>query len=285
MVLLDGSTELFGIIGKPVRHSLSPVMHNAAFASLGMNRVYVPMEVHDVAQAMNGLRGLGFRGVSVTVPHKEAVMPFLDEIDPVAERIGAVNTLLLRKDETGQVRIRGCNTDWLGANAALAAENIPVQGRRVVVAGAGGSAKAVAFGLTQAGASVIITNRTEASGKALADWLGGEFIPLNSLEAIAADVLINTTSVGMEPDTDGMVVPAAILPRFFAVMDIVYAPLETRLLREAKAAGCKTVDGLAMLLHQGAGQFRLWTGAAAPVAVMRAALEEELRRRAARTTH
>jgi shikimate dehydrogenase len=280
MALLDGSTELFGIIGNPVRHTLSPVMHNAAFASLGMNRVYVPMEVHDVAQAMSGLRGLGFRGVSVTVPHKEAVMPFLDEIDPVAERIGAVNTLLLRKDSAGRTVVRGCNTDWLGANAALAATGLDLRSKRVVVAGAGGAAKAVGFGLRQAGAEAIITNRTEKSGKALADWLGCEFLALDDLAWVQADVLINTTSVGMEPDADGIIVPPALLSKFAVVMDIVYAPLETRLLREAKAAGCKVIDGLAMLLYQGAEQFRLWTDTAAPVQVMRAALEEELRRRA-----
>lgn len=280
MALVDGSTELYGIIGCPVRHSLSPVMHNAAFAVMGMNRVYVPMEVADLEQAMSGLRSLGFNGVSVTVPHKENVLPLLDEIDPVAEKIGAVNTLLLLKNEKGKVVIRGSNTDWLGANAALAAEKIDLQKSRVLIAGAGGSAKAVAFGLVQAGAEVVITNRTLETGKALAAWLKCEFIPLDDLAWLNADVLINTTSVGMEPDTEGMIVPASILPKFAAVMDIVYAPLRTRLLREAKAAGCRTLDGLAMLLHQGAEQFKLWTGRTPPELVMRSALEEELRRRA-----
>ena len=279
MPQINGSTELFGIIGNPVRHSLSPAMHNAAFASLGMNRVYVPMPVNDVAQAMSGLRGLGFRGASVTVPHKQAVIPFLDELDPVAEKIGAVNTLLLRHDHEGRPVVRGCNTDWLGANAALAAADIELRGRRIVVAGAGGAAKAVGFGLIEAGAELVITNRTTESGQELAQWLGCEFIALDDLAWVTADVFINTTSVGMEPNTEGIIIPPPLLPKFTAVMDIVYAPLETRLLREAKAAGCRTVDGLAMLLYQGAEQFRIWTGVPAPVQVMRAALEEELRRR------
>ncbi|MCI5158518.1 MAG: shikimate dehydrogenase [Candidatus Electrothrix sp. AUS1_2] len=276
---IDGKTELYGIIGDPVRHSLSPAMHNAGFATLGMNWVYVPMEVRDIEQGIAGLRALGFRGVSVTVPHKEAVIPFLDEIDPVAEKIGAVNTLAFRREQDQRVILRGLNTDWLGANTALA-EKVNLQRSRVLVIGAGGSAKAVGFGLVEAGAEVIIANRTVESGQALADWLGCRFIPLDEVDGVSADVLINTTSVGMEPDNEGIAVPPALLPGFSVVMDIVYAPLETRLLREAKAAGCRTIDGLAMLLYQGAAQFKIWTGAKPPQLIMRSALEEELRRRA-----
>lgn len=278
-MVIDGKTELYGIIGCPVRHSMSPAMHNAAFVELGMNRVYVPMEVSDIEQGITGLRALGFRGVSVTVPHKETVLPFLDAIDPVAEKIGAVNTLVFHKEKDGQVIIRGLNTDWLGANTALA-ERVNLQQSRVLLIGAGGSAKAVGFGLIQAGAEVIISNRTEETGKALADWLGCTFVPLEEVADVSADVLINTTSVGMEPDTEGIVVPPSLFTEFSVVMDIVYAPLETRLLREAKAAACQTIDGLAMLLYQGAAQFQIWTGQDAPLAIMRSALEEELRRRA-----
>ncbi len=279
VAFIDGGTELFGIIGNPVRHSLSPIMHNAAFFSLGMNRVYVPIQAIDVVQTVQGLRALGFRGVSVTVPHKEAVIPLLDTIDPVAAQIGAVNTLLLRQDDNGKVQIQGFNTDWLGANAALIAAKVKLENSRVIVAGAGGAAKAVAFGLQQVGAKVLITNRTAASGEALATWLNCEFIPLHEIAQQTGEVFINTTSVGMEPDVNVCIVPPEILPRFSVVMDIVYAPLETRLIREAKAAGCKTIDGLAMLLHQGAEQFRIWTGQTAPEAVMRTALLEELHRR------
>jgi shikimate dehydrogenase len=276
---IDGKTELYGIIGRPVQHSLSPVMHNAAFASMGMNRVYVPMEVYRLEQAVQGLAALGCKGLSVTVPHKEKILPYIDQVDAVAEKIGAVNTLLLRENSKGTVVIHGFNTDWLGGNAALAAEKINLQQSRVLIAGAGGAAKALAFGLVQAGAEVVITNRTQESGIRLARWLNCEFLPLDDLAWINADVLINTTTVGMEPDLEGCILPPTILPKFAVVMDIVYAPLETRLLREAKAAGCRTIDGLAMLLHQGMEQFKIWTGMTPPELIMRAALEEELRRR------
>jgi shikimate dehydrogenase len=277
-MVINGKTELYGIIGNPVRHSLSPAMHNAAFAALGMNRVYVPLEVKDVEQGMIGLRALGFQGISVTVPHKETVLPFLDEIDPVAAKIRAVNTLVFGKEEDGRIILCGMNTDWLGANRALE-EKINLRQSRILVIGAGGSAKAVGFGLIEAGAEVIISNRTAESGKALADLLGCAFVPLEEVTSVSADVLINTTSVGMDPNIEGIVVPPSLLSGFSVVMDIVYAPLETRLLREAKAAGCQTIDGLAMLLYQGVAQFEIWTGKEAPRTVMRSALEEELSER------
>ncbi len=273
---IDGKTELYGIIGNPVRHSLSPAMHNAGFATMGMNWVYVPMEVTDIEQGMIGLQALGFKGVSVTVPHKAAVIKYLDEIDPVAEMIGAVNTLLYRTNSRGKTVVRGFNTDWLGANTALA-EKIKLQASRVLVIGAGGAAKAVGFGLAQAGAKVTIANRSTENGEKLAQWLDCDFLPLAEVNGMSADVLINTTSVGMEPAIDDIVVPPVVLQHFSVVMDIVYAPLQTRLLQEAKAAGCETIDGLSMLLYQGAAQFKIWTGGTPPQLIMRSALEEELR--------
>jgi shikimate dehydrogenase len=254
-------------------------MQNAAFISMGMNRVYVALEVIDIEQGINGLRSLGVKGASVTVPHKEKALAFVDAIDPLAAQIGAINTLVIQYDSEGRSHIRGYNTDWLGSNTALAAAGVNLQQSRVLVAGSGGSAKAVAFGLLLAGAEVVITNRTAETGQALATALKCEFIPLEDIAWIKADVLINATSVGMEPDVEGMIVPTSVLPEFSVVMDIVYAPLRTRLLREAEAAGCRTIDGLAMLLHQGAEQFQLWTGKTAPQLVMRSALEEELRRK------
>ncbi|WP_456387035.1 shikimate dehydrogenase [Desulfolithobacter sp.] len=276
---IDGKTLLHGIIGNPVRHSLSPAMHNAAFSAMEMNRVYVPMEVADPREAVAALRTLGFVGVSVTVPYKETILAALDEIDPVASRIGAVNTLLLRKrEDTGDIIVRGFNTDWVGSNMALA-EKMRLAGSKVLVIGAGGAAKAVGFGLREAGAEVIITNRTEQRGQELASWLDASFVPFAEVDAVRADALVNTTSVGMEPDVEAIPLDPGLLCHFQVVMDIVYAPLQTRLLREAAAVGCRSIDGLAMLLYQGAAQFRIWTGIQPPLDIMRRALEEELRLR------
>jgi len=268
--MINGHTRLFGIIGDPVEHSLSPVMHNAAFAHLGVNGVYVPMRPADLADGFRGLRSLGFIGVSVTVPFKVAIMDYLDQIDPVARKIGAVNTLLFERT-AGATRCIGYNTDWLGANRALA-EAMDPAGRTVLIIGAGGAARAVGFGLLEAGARVLVTNRTETKGRELAAQLGSRFVPAAELVQVRADGLINTTSVGMAPQADAMPIDPALLPRFSVVMDIVYAPLTTRLLREAAARGCRTVDGLKMLQYQGAAQFTLWTGLEAPHAVMREAL-------------
>lgn len=267
---INGSTEIYGIMGMPVAHSLSPPMHNGAFRALGMNRVYVPFAVNDVAGAVAGFRALGVRGVSVTIPHKQAVIPFLDSIHPVAERIGAVNTLVFKGRQ-----ILGFNTDWRGANRALG-ERVEIAGKRILVLGAGGSARAIGFGLQEAGAEVVLASRTPESGQALAQGLDCAWHPLDAAAEIKADVLVNATSVGMTPMADRSPIPAAALARFPVVMDIVYSPWETRLLREAQAAGCRVVDGLTMLLYQGVIQFELWTGEAAPVAVMRRILEERL---------
>ncbi len=278
--MVDGKTALHGIIGNPVGHSLSPVMHNAAFTAMAMNAVYVAMPVEEVAEAVTGLAALGFVGVSVTVPHKETVMEYLDEIDPVAKRIGAVNTLLFRRHpENGSLVSRGFNTDWLGSNLALA-EKMKLPASRVLILGAGGAARAVGFGLVEAGAEVIVSNRSADRGQELADWLGCRFCPRDQLDTVQADALVNTTSVGMVPDSAAIPIEPALLVNFKLVMDIVYAPLETTLLQAAAAAGCDIVDGLAMLLYQGAVQFKIWTGRQPPRDVMRKALLTELERRA-----
>ena len=273
--MINGRTQLFGIIGNPVEHSLSPAMHNAAFAALGINGVYVPMRPYALADGFRGLRALGFIGVSVTVPYKVDIMACLDEIDPVARNIGAVNTLCFHPRTEGVPLCKGYNTDWLGSNQALATA-IDLKGSTVLVIGAGGAARAVGFGLLEAGARILLTNRTEAKGRELAGHLNCAFIPAREVAAVRADALINTTSVGMAPDVDALPIPPDLLSNFPVVMDIVYAPLPTRLLREAADRGCHTIDGLKMLQYQGAAQFSLWTGREAPLAVMGAALLAEL---------
>jgi shikimate dehydrogenase len=267
---LDGTTKIYGIMGNPVSHSLSPAMHNAAFQALGLNKVYVPFEVVEVARALNGFRAIGVCGVSVTIPHKQAVIPHLDAIDPVAEKIGAVNTLLIEG-----MHIRGYNTDWTGANQALETI-VDLPASTVLLLGAGGSARAIGFGLQEKGATVILANRTLAKGQALARDLNCECYPLEEIKNLKIDALVNATSVGMTPNVDTTPVAQAVLRNVSAVMDIVYAPSETRLLREAQQAGCKTVNGAYMLLYQGVAQFELWTGRKAPVDVMKEILFSRL---------
>ena len=267
---IDGKTKLYGILGNPVTHSLSPAMHNAAFASLGENSVYLPFPTENVSGALTGLKSLGVHGVSVTIPHKERVIDFLDEVDPVARRIGAVNTIVVKRNGGGST-LFGTNTDWLGANRALGLKT-SLRGSRAVILGSGGAARAIGFGLLEAQVDIVIQSRSQAKGQQIADILGCEWQPLGQMVTDGADILVNATSVGMQPNDDVSPMVKEALSHFKVVMDIVYAPLETRLLREAAAAGCHCVNGLEMLLFQGAAQFELWTGRAAPLEVMRQAL-------------
>ncbi len=269
----DAKTRLCGIIGNPVEHSLSPAMHNAAYEQLGLNFAYLAFRVTDVEGAVRAVRALGLRGLSVTVPHKVAVIPFLDEIDPVAKSIGAVNTVV---NDGG--RLKGYNTDWTGFVRSLEA-HVPAAGRRVALLGAGGAARAIAFGLREKGASLTILNRAEEIGMArdLAAEIGcphGDFARAQSIAS--ADIVVNATSVGMAPLQDKVPVDPAGLRSEQVVVDIVYNPMETRFLREAAARGCRTVPGYEMLLLQGVTQFELWTGQAAPVDLMRSVLKERL---------
>ncbi|MFO7760493.1 MAG: shikimate dehydrogenase [Desulfobia sp.] len=260
---IDAKTEIYGIIGDPVSHSRSPVMHNSGFRALSLNCVYLAFPVKDVRAALSGLRGLGIKGVSVTIPHKQTVIPLLDQVDPVAAKIGAVNTIINKNGS-----LKGLNTDWIGANRALE-EKTSIKGKNILLLGAGGSARSIGFGLNEAGARPILASRTPAKGQALAAELDCPWKPLTETAEIEADILVNATSVGMAPASDASPVNKDILNRFRVVMDIVYSPLETRLLREAGEAGCRTINGLAMLLYQGAAQFELWTGREAPLDVMR----------------
>jgi shikimate dehydrogenase len=259
---INGQTKIFGILGRPVTHSLSPVMHNAAFRHLGVNAVYVAFPVTDLAQAVAGLRGLPIGGVSVTIPFKEEIIPLIDELGPRAARIGAVNTVVNRDG-----RLIGSNTDWRGAVTALRAK-ISLQGRQVLILGAGGASRAIAYGIFQEGGQVTLTDIDAARAAAMARDLGAEAIPLDGLERCPATILVNATPVGMAPDLDGIPINPELLSRFPVVMDIVYQPLTTRLLREAQARGAAAIDGLQMLIHQATAQFELFTGRQAPAEVM-----------------
>jgi shikimate dehydrogenase len=265
-----GTPALFAVFGNPVVHSLSPVMHNAAFGATGFNGVYAAIRVKDIRLAVAGLRSLGLSGASITLPHKETVMTCLDYIEPCARRIRAVNTIV-NQDGT----LKGFNTDGAGALQALE-EKTSLAGRQVAVIGAGGTARAIAYVVLSAGGRVCLFNRSQPKGEALAAELGAAFKPLSEFTADRCEILVNTTPVGMAPQAEQSPIAAQALRPGMVVMDVVYHPLKTRLLREAEAAGCVIIDGLTMLVYQGARQFELWTGLPAPVEIMRMAAEAEL---------
>lgn len=272
---IGGKTRACGVIGDPIEHSLSPAMHNAAYRKLGLDYVYLPFRVtrERLAEAIDGVRGLGIRGINVTIPHKVAVIPLLDSIDPLAEKIGAVNTIV---NDDG--RLTGFNTDASGFLTALMGAGVETKGSKVVVLGAGGAARAVCFALAEAGADLAILNRAEEMDWArdLAARISAAFKPASAVvlngdnlaKAVGgADVLVNATSVGMGRDES--LVPRSLLRPGIVVFDVVYSPRETRLLRDAKTVGARPVSGLEMLLWQGALAFEKFTGQKAPVTVMR----------------
>ncbi len=274
--VISGKIKICGIIGDPIEHTMSPVMHNAAFARMGLDYLFVPFRVRKegLRQAIDGVRGLNIRGLGVTIPHKVAVIPLLDELDPLAEKIGAVNIIV---NDDGV--LKGYNTDAGGFLQALLSRGVEPEGKNVVVLGAGGASRAVSFILAERGANLVVVNRTGDKAKELADRILASFhretqaLKLdgeNLAGALSqADILVNATSVGMSPNIDGTLLPAKLLKPDLVVCDIVYNPIRTRLLREAEEAGAKAVSGLDMLVWQGALAFELWTGLKAPVALMR----------------
>lgn len=266
--MINAITSLYGIIGHPVSHSLSPHMHNSAFQSLGINAVYLAFDVTNLNAATIGIKELGIKGLSVTIPHKEKIMEFADIIDHSAKEIGAVNTLIIKKN-----KILGYNTDWLGAVHALK-EKTELKGKKAVVIGAGGSSKAICYGLNKHGALIHIINRNIEKARELASNFNAGFSGINEDKDIRGDILINTTSIGMTgTDTQGLLpVDDKIVQNFKVVMDIVYSPLQTPLLKCAHEKGIITIDGLRMLLFQGVKQFELWTEKHAPLEVMQSAL-------------
>ena len=271
--MIDAQTQLYGVIGNPVRHSLSPIIHNGAFRRMGLNAVYLAFEVKDLKEAINGIRGLGIRGVSVTIPFKTEVIPFLDKVEDVAEKIKAVNTIV---NEGG--KLIGYNTDWCGVLEALE-EKVDLKGKRVVLLGAGGAARAIGFALKRRDCEVIVSNRTMDKGAVLAKELMCIHRPLSSIEGLKADVIINATPVGMHPYKEESPLPKKVLKKGMTLMDIVYRPLQTKLLREAEEIGCLTINGLEMLSRQGAAQLEIWTGKKPEMAKIKEDLCQTLHRK------
>jgi len=275
---ISGATRVCGVIGDPVEHTMSPAMQNAAFREASLDYVYAafPVRGEDLGHAIHGMRALGMRGLNVTIPHKVTVIPFLDEIDPLADRIGAVNTIV----NDGGV-LKGYNTDASGFMQALLEKGVDPRGKSVLVLGAGGASRAVCLALGESGAHVFIFNRAEeldwaydlaatVSWHAECEAKAGELKRENLAGVLPRmDILVNATSVGMTPDSDRSPVDADLLRPGLLVFDVVYNPLRTRLLREAEAAGATTIAGVEMLAWQGALSFEIWTGVKAPVELMR----------------
>jgi shikimate dehydrogenase len=268
--MVDSRTAVYVVFGDPVSHSLSPIMQNRAFEHVGFNGVYIALRVKDPADAIRGMRAFDFQGASVTIPHKIEVIRYLDELDAMAEKIGAVNTIVNQRG-----RLIGYNSDCLGAVKALS-RRVSVRGKRIALLGAGGAARAIGFGIVKEGGALTVFNMTRTKGERLAQDVGATYRPISEFSNTHFDVLINATPVGMFPNTEAMPIQKEELNEKLVVMDIVYNPLRTKLLKTAEKLGCKTVDGLSMFVYQGAHQFELWTGMEAPVDVMTRAVFEIL---------
>ncbi|MDP6670244.1 MAG: shikimate dehydrogenase [archaeon] len=268
--MLDSKTKLISLLGHPVEHSIGPAMHNAAFKETGLNFVYLAFDTTHLNTALAAMKGLNFRGFSVTIPHKQKIVELLDRVDPLAAKILAVNTVV---NENGV--LVGYNTDSDAAINALKGK-ISLSGKKVALLGAGGASRAIAFGLQQEKALTTIFNRTFEKAKSLAKAVGCEYSQFEKLESFKPEIIINATSVGMSPKSASSPVDKRVLKNKPLVFDVVYTPLETVLLKQAKTAGCETVSGLEMFLEQGAEQFKLWTGQDAPRELMREVVEREL---------
>jgi shikimate dehydrogenase len=263
---IDGSTQIVGVFGSPITHTASPAMHNAGFAALKMNWVYLPFRVEpqNLRQALFGIRDMNLRGVNLTVPHKVLALDIVDEVDAAARKLGAVNTVVV---EAG--KLRGFNTDGYGFSKAIKEDlDMSLKAKRVLILGAGGAGRAIAIQCNNEGAAkVTVANRT--AGR----WPGTIPLEAATLARVMGqvDLLVNATSVGLKP---GEILPLTreMLRPELAVYDTIYRPSETELIRQATAAGAKVANGLSMLLHQGAKSFEIWTKRKAPLAVMRRAL-------------
>jgi 3-dehydroquinate dehydratase/shikimate dehydrogenase len=258
-------TRVYGVIGDPIGHSLSPVLHNTAFHARKIDAIFVPFLVGDLRDFLRSIKAFGIAGFAVTIPHKEKILRYLDECDPLAERIGAVNTVVVR----GEERLYGYNTDYVGVLRSLE-RRIYLAGSRILLVGAGGAARAAAFALAHAGAVVCLTARRPERARALARAVGAGVVANADLRRMFFDAIVNCTPVGMHP-RGGSPLGSADL-NCGLVMDMVYRPRRTELLRIARSRGIETVSGEEMFLEQGFAQYEIWTGKRAPEAAVRRAV-------------
>src|SRR5262249_46736465 len=269
--LLTRRTEVYGVIGDPIRHSLSPLMHNTGFVSRKRDAVYLPFLVRNLKDFLHAVPEFGIRGFSVTIPHKHTILTYLADCEPLAAEIGAVNTVVVRRDGS----LYGCNTDYVGVLRSLE-RKLKLRRSRVLVFGAGGSARAAAFALARAGSYVFICARRDSAAKELARAVGGEAVPRRALRSGFFDAILNTTPVGMHPHERVSPLAAQEL-RCGLVMDLIYRPLDTQLLKLAKHKGLEIVSGFDMFLAQGFAQWEIWTKTPAPEAAMGRAVFSKLR--------
>ncbi len=284
-MIITGKTRACGVIGDPINHSLSPIIQNAAFEALDLNFVFLAYKVKTsgLEDAVNGVRALNIRGLNVTMPHKTRIIDFLDRIDLSAQIIKSVNTVLNKEN-----LLFGFNTDGVGALRALKENGVEPKGRKVLLLGAGGAARAIAYTLAKEADELVVLNRTVKSSHNLAKLLEktvGKKVASGSLSISDiqrnlqdSDILINATSVGMKPKPQESPVPIKLLRRDLSVMDIVYNPIETRLIKDAKSIGAVVIGGIEMLIYQGAASFEIWTGKSAPIQVMKKAALSHLRK-------
>lgn len=272
---ISAKTKICMVIGDPIEHSLSPQIHNAGYEKLGIDTDYVyvacNVKVENIEDFVKGIRAMQIRGVSCTIPHKLEVMKYLDNIDEIAGKIGAVNTIV---NEDGV--LKGYNTDWFGVVTPL--EKITsLENKRVALIGAGGAARAVAYGVTQRGAKLTIFNRTIEKAQIIAKELGGNARSLDTIEEVKnMDIIFNATSIGLHPNENESPLAKEVITDKHIVFDAIYVPYETKLLRDAKQQGARTIHGMEMLLQQGIAQFKLYTGHDAPEKTMRDVLLEHL---------
>ena len=268
---LTQKTAVYGVIGDPIGHSLSPLLHNTGYVAAKKDAVYLPFLVQELSDFLEVVPEFDVRGFSVTLPHKERILRYLDDCEPLAEEIGAVNTVTVRRDG----KLSGSNTDYVGVLRALEGK-MPLRGSRVVIIGAGGVARAVAFAVAKAGAEVLVCARRENAARQLARAVHGGVLRRAALRKQRFDVLVNATPLGMHPHPGSSPLEAAEL-NCSLVMDLIYRPLQTKLLGMAAARGIRTVSGVEMFLAQGIAQWELWMGKRAPEPAMRSAVLQALR--------
>jgi len=280
---IGARTNVLCVIGHPIEHSMSPVMHNAALKELSLDYIYLAFDVppNDLGKAILGFKKSNIKGLNVTIPHKEAIIHYLDELDPLSKQIGAVNTV---KNEGGA--LLGRNTDALGAKKAILDAGFKIEGKKALILGAGGAARAISFALTEKIDEIFISNRTEERAIKLAKELQdktkikatGKDTSEKTLRTLtnSVDILINTTPIGMYPKIDVSPISKDLLNENLFIFDIIYNPLQTRLLKDAKEIGSKTLNGLDMFINQGALAFEWWTGKKPNVKLMKEKIIEQL---------